>query len=54
MRLGELVLVEEQGAPGPRPVMMMNRAAFKSADTPVEAGQVETGAGVTVTYRLVR
>ncbi|RYG35899.1 DUF541 domain-containing protein [bacterium] len=55
MKLGDLVVVEEQGAPGPRP-MMMARAEFKSADasTPVEGGQVETSAGVNVTYRLVR
>ncbi|RYG47332.1 DUF541 domain-containing protein [bacterium] len=56
MRLGDLVMVEEQGAPGPRPMLMMARAEMRGADanTPVEPGQIETSAGVTVTYRLVK
>lgn len=53
MKLGPLVSVEEQGATPPRPMMMAMRAQKEMSDTPVEGGQVETSAGVNVTYRLV-
>ncbi|CAN5682723.1 SIMPL domain-containing protein [soil metagenome] len=53
MKLGPLVSVEEQGAARPVPVMMEFRAKAAMAETPVEGGQIQTSAGVNVTYRLV-
>lgn len=50
--LGEVIEVREEGAHAPYPAERRLAAAPAAAGTPIQPGQVQVGAGVTVRYAL--
>ena len=52
VRLGQVLSITEGGAARPRPEMMMRSVQSDMASTPIEAGENEVGAQVSVVFEL--
>lgn len=52
--LGRVLEIREGSAPGPRPMMRMAAAEALMSPAPIEAGEMEYSASVTVTWELVQ